>query len=414
MFAGFQSDLSVGEIPTKVTMRINRILTLWDQFDKLSRHNALCLFKLTRIASPQGNAFAAVKRARARAHSTHAVKNHKSADLLFYRRRYMTLKLSAALSTYGSWPDRYCPEGYRDPLRTQERLAAVAKIKGVKGIEISQNDVTPEFPAKELKRVLKEYGLTCTAVSADLAHERRFAAGAFAHQHPKTRNAAIDEGRKAVETARAMGCSNVTIRLFSDGFDYPFHIDYPQHWNTLISSIKTIAKFASPDVNVAIAYKPREPRKFLTIGSVGKALSLCQEIAMKNVGVALDFSYALMAGENPAESIAFLARSNKLFEVYFSDNYGLWDDMLTPGSVHLWETMEALLSIRAAKHKGYLTINVVPQRMDPSQACQIAVGNLSILWKKLDKLDTVDLKKAQKTLDAVESQKLIRRVMLQG
>jgi sugar phosphate isomerase/epimerase len=326
----------------------------------------------------------------------------------------MSLRFAACLGIYGPWPDRYCPEGYRDAMRVQERLAALAKIKGIKGVELSQNDISADVPAKEVKRLLKEYNLTCSAVSADLAHERRFGLGAFAHQHPKTRNGAIDEGRKAVETARTLGCTEVTLRLFSDGFDYPFHIDYPQHWNTLISSIKTIAKFASPDINVAVAYKPREPRKFLTIGSVGKALSLCQEIAMKNVGVALDFSYSLMAGENPAESIAFLTRSNKLFQVYFSDNYGLWDDMMAPGSVHVWETLEALMYLKTSKYKGYSTINLVPQRIDPSQALQIAAGNLSILWKKLEKLDTTELRKAQKTLDAVESQKIVRRVMLQS
>lgn len=325
----------------------------------------------------------------------------------------MALRLSVALDMFSGSPDRYCPEGYRDPLRIQERLSIASKIKGIKAVEVSQSDISQEFPVKELKRLLKEYSLLCSGVSANLAQDRRYALGAFGHQHPKTRNAAIDEGRKAVDIARQVGATEITLKLFSDGFDYPFHIDYTTHWNTLISSIKTIAKYASPDINVAIAYKCREPRKFLTVATVGKALSLCQEIAMKNVGVGLNFSHAMMAGENPAESIAFLTRSNKLFQVYFSDNYRLWDDMMLPGSVHMWELMEALFYLKSSKFKGFCTIDVMPQRIDPAQACQIAIGNLSIFWKKLDKLDNTELRKAQKTLDAVESQKIIRRVMLQ-
>lgn len=325
----------------------------------------------------------------------------------------MALRLSTALDVFSGSPDRYCPQGYRDPLRIQERLSIASKIKGIKAVEIAQSDISPEFPVKELKRLLKDQSLACSGVSANLAQDRRYALGAFGHQHPKTRNAAIDEGRKAVDIARQVGATEITLKLFSDGFDYPFHIDYTTHWNTLISSIKTIAKYASPDINVAIAYKCREPRKFLTVATVGKALSLCQEIAMKNVGVALNISHAMMAGENPAESIAFLTRSNKLFQVYFSDNYRLWDDMMLPGSVHTWEIMEALFYLRTSKFKGYCTIDMMPQRIDPAQACQIAIGNLSIFWKKLDKLDNTELRKAQKTLDAVESQKIIRRVMLQ-
>ena len=262
--------------------------------------------------------------------------------------------------------------------------------------------------------MLKEYGLACSGITADLTHSRRFALAAFGHQHQKTRNAAIDEGRKAVDIARQLGATEVTLRLFSDGFDYPFHVDYTAHWNTVISSIKTIAKYAAADVNVAIAYKPREPRKHLTIATVGKALSMCQEIAMKNVGVAMNFSHALMAGENPAESIAFLSRSNKLFQIYFSDSYRMWDDMMMPASLHLWESLETLFYLKAAKYKGYITIDMLPQRLEPTHALQIAIGNLSILYKKLEKLDTSELRKAQKTLDATESQRIIRRVMLQG
>lgn len=326
----------------------------------------------------------------------------------------MNFKLAASLNIFSGSPDRYCPQGYRDSLRIQERLVALSKIKGLSGVEIAQTDLSNDVPIKELKRMLRDYGLTCSGVCANLTHDRRFALGAFGHQHSKTRNAAIDEGRKAVDIARNLNVNHVVIKLYSDGFDYPFHIDYISHWNTVISSIKTIAKYASADINVAIAYKPREPRKFLTVSSVGKGLSLCQEIAMKNVGIAMNFSHAMIGGENPAESIAFLARANKLFHMYISDCYGLCDDMMIPGTVHLWEMMEALYYLKTTKYKGFITLDMIPHRIDPSQACQIAVGNISILEKKLNKIDIPELRKAHKTLDAVESQRIIRRAMMQG
>jgi hypothetical protein len=87
---------------------------------------------------------------------------------------------------------------------------------------------------------------------------------------------------------------------------------------------------------------------------------------------------------------------------------------MIPGALHLWETMEALFYLKSSKFKGYVTIDMQPQRIEPTHALQIAMGNLSILWKKLEKLDMVELRKAQKTLDATESQRIIRRVMLQG
>ena len=326
----------------------------------------------------------------------------------------MTLKMALALNVFSTGADRFCPQGYREPLKLQERISAASKLKGIEAIELDQSDVTSELPTKDLKRMLKDYNLICSAVSANLAQDPRFALGAFGNQHQKTRNAAIDEGRKAVDIARALGSTNVTIRLYTDGFDYPFQVDYGAHWNTVISSIKTIAKYASPDINVAIAYKPREPRKHLTVATVGKSLSLCQEIAMKNVGVAMNLQQDMNAGKNPTQYNALLTRENKRFQVYVSDGYRQWDDGMVPGGLHMWELMEALFYLKTAKHKGYVTIDMLSDRMDPNHACQIAIGNLSIFWKKLERLDVAELRKAQKTLDAVESQKIIRRVMLQG
>ncbi len=326
----------------------------------------------------------------------------------------MSLKFSVCLSIFSNAADRYCRDGYRDEPRLQEKISSASKIKSVRAVEIEQFDVTQEYPAKEVKRLLKDYNLACSGVVANLARDRRFALGAFGSQHPKTRNAAIDEGRKAVDYARILGTTEVTLQLFTDGFDYPFQVDYSSQWNTVISSIKTIAKYASPDINVAIAYKPRDPRQSLTVGTVGKSLSLCQEIAMKNVGVAMNFSHAMMAGENPGDSIAFLSRANKLFKMYLSEGYGQWDDGMVPGTLHIWELMEALFYLKLFKHKGFVVLDMITNRIEPSHAAQIAIGNLSILWKKLERMDAVEVRRAQRTLDAVESQKIIRRIMLQA
>lgn len=326
----------------------------------------------------------------------------------------MTLKFSAGTWLFTSGADRFCPEGYREAPKFSEILSAVSRIRSVRALDILHTDITPDVPVKDIKRMLKESGITCSCVTVNLAQGRRFMLGGLTHQHPKLRNAAIDECRKAVDLARALGTGEVALRLYTDGFDYPFQADYAAHWNTLISSIKTIAKYATPDVNVAIIYKPREPRRHLAVSSVGKVLSMCQEIAMKNVGVGINLSHAMLAGENPAESIAFLSRASKLFQVYFSDTEYLMDDQMIPGSIHMWETMEALFYLRAARYKGYVTLDLYPQRMEPLHALQIAMGNISILWKKLEKLDIAELRKAQKALDIVETQRIIRRAMLQG
>ncbi len=324
----------------------------------------------------------------------------------------MSLRFSTTLGIFDSVYDGYCKEGYREPIKFTEMLAIIPKLKGVSAIELRHSDITNDLPAKTVKKMLKDYDIVCSAISVDYAESRKYMLGALGHQHPKMRSAAIDEGRKAVDIARQIGTTEVVLRLNTDGSDYPFHIDYMTQWNTIISSVKTIAKYASPDINVSILYKPRGPRKYITVSSAGRALAMCQEIAMKNIGVALSFSHSLSAGEIPSESIAHIARAGKLFQVYLNDSCLLSDDMLIPGGYHLWELLETLFYLKATKYKGYINLDLRSYHIEPIYALQIAIGNILVLDKKLEKLDITELRKAQRTLDATESQKIIRRVML--
>jgi len=182
----------------------------------------------------------------------------------------MTLRFSTTLGIFDNVYDGYCKEGYREPIKFTEALAIIPKLKNINAVEIRQSDITNDLSVKTLKRMLKDYDIVCSAVSVDYSESRRFALGALGHQHAKMRSAAIDEGRKAVDIARGLGTTEVVLRLYTDGSDYPFHVDYMAQWNTIISSVKTIAKYASPDINVSILYKPHNPRKYITVSSAGR------------------------------------------------------------------------------------------------------------------------------------------------
>ncbi|HRZ82853.1 MAG TPA: hypothetical protein P5069_10345, partial [Candidatus Hydrogenedentes bacterium] len=87
----------------------------------------------------------------------------------------MTLRLATGLWVFSTASDRYCADGYRDVPRTVDVLATIAKLKGIKGVEVRQTDVTADLPAKEMRRLLKEHGLVCSCVAMNLCHSRRFA-----------------------------------------------------------------------------------------------------------------------------------------------------------------------------------------------------------------------------------------------
>jgi len=63
-------------------------------------------------------------------------------------------------------------------------------------------------------------------------------------------------------------------------------------------------------------------------------LVLFDEVGKDNLGVLIDFGHSLLAYENPAESIALLARHGRLFHTHVNDTTRLWDDNMVIGSIH--------------------------------------------------------------------------------
>ena len=72
-------------------------------------------------------------------------------------------------------------------------------------------------------------------------------------------------------------------------------------------------------VAVSLEWKPTdEVSRFAVIGSTAAALLLADEVGRSNFGLTLDLGHALMAGENPAQSVALASRAGKLFGVQVS------------------------------------------------------------------------------------------------
>ena len=65
----------------------------------------------------------------------------------------------------------------------------------------------------------------------------------------------------------------------------------------------------------------------------------------------------------PAESAALLQYfGNKLFYMHFNDNWRLWDDDMTVGSVHTIETLELLYWLDRMNYTGWYALDIFPYR----------------------------------------------------
>ena len=319
-------------------------------------------------------------------------------------------KFSIGLWSLDGTSDRFCRAGYSKSLPLKELIRKAGDIPGCQGIECHQTDFN-QVGVRDYLRMTQDNGLATANINTNVWGDAIYKHGAFSHRDKAIRSRAIGEGKRAVDIARQVASPAIGLWLGSDGFDYAFQADYAEQWRLLVDGIRQVAEYAAPDVKVGIEYKLKEPRNHIAIGCVGKALSVCLELGLPNVGVALDFGHALMSKENPGESVAYLARHGKLFNVHFNDAYREWDDDMIPGTVNVWETLEFLYYCRVTGYDGWYGLDMYPYREDGAAACAMAIRNLKSMLKMVDNLDEKALRRAQRSMDAVATGKVVAKLV---
>ncbi len=315
-------------------------------------------------------------------------------------------KYSAGLWALGGAADRFLPSGYSEKKVTLKDVVEIAgSVDGLDGAEIISSQLDG-IDLKDFKGWLEDNGLTLTSILANTFGDKKFKLGSITHTDKKIRQDAMDICKKSVDLAAELQCPTVNLWLGSDGFDYSFQIDYERHWKVLKESISEIASY-NRDMKICIEYKLKEPRKYMTVATVDKALYLARECG-DNVGVVIDFGHSLMAKEKPAESAVILLMHNKLYNVHINDAYGDWDDDLIAVSVHLQETLEFLYYLEKFGYEGWIGLDIFPFRMDGRTAADLCIRNLRSVEEILDRIDKKALEEAMNSLDAGNSQAVIR------
>jgi len=318
-------------------------------------------------------------------------------------------RIATGLWCLGQTADRFLPTGYSDPAGIEELIKRAGQVDGIDGVELHWDADFQGISFDEMRDMLKEQDLVCSNMNVSTFSYAKWKHGALTNRDPGLRKEALELAIGAVTAAREMGCG-LGLWLGVDGYDYPFQVDYRRHWELIIEGIRTIAQ-VDPTVDIGIEYKLKEPRNHLVVGTVGKALYICQEVGLSNVGVALDFGHALMSRENPADSVALLARSGKLFNIHFNDAYREWDDDMIPGTVNLWETIEYLYYLKLTEYRRWIGLDIFPYRENQVEACQMAVDNIKAMMRLAEEIDREALDRAQETMDAVATQKVVRGIV---
>ncbi len=245
-------------------------------------------------------------------------------------------------------------------------IARAAQVPGLDAADLNYPDHFEAHDPKALSAVLADNGIALNGLAMRYYTDPGFRLGAFTHPDPQVRRAAIDLTRRGLDALAQMGGTTMTVWVGQDGVDYSFQGDYARMWDDTVAAIAEVADH-NPALDIAIEYKPNEPRAFSLLPDLGLNLLALAEVNRLNTGITLDFCHVLFAGEIPAQTASIVARKSRLLGVHLNDGYGKRDDGLMVGSVHPVQTVELFVELARMAWDGVIYFDTFPDHggLDP-------------------------------------------------
>ncbi len=290
-----------------------------------------------------------------------------------------------------------------------DMLACAAQVGGIDAADLNYPDHFRGHKPRELSSLLAHHGMALNGLAMRYYSEDAFKIGAFTNPDPTVRRTAIDLTKRGIDTLAEMGGGIMTLWMGQDGVDYPFQADYTRMWDDTVSAIAEVAAH-NPQIDVAVEYKPNEPRAYALMPDVGSTLLAVKEAGAPNLGVTLDFAHVLYADEMPAHAAHLIARHSRLLGVHLNDGYGKRDDGLIAGSVHPVQTVELFVALDQIGYDGVIYFDTFPDQggLDPVAEARANIALVERLRQIAGQLrDDPQLAEAIARQDAATSMRLV-------
>ena len=190
-----------------------------------------------------------------------------------------------------------------------------------------------------------------------------------------------------------------------------FDADYIKE-RTLFGECLKELESHKPNMNIALEYKPKEPRIHSYVNSMEGTLLMIEKFGLTHTGIAMDYGHSFFGGENPAEALAIMHMfGGKLFAIHMNDNYGSWDDDMIAGSVNTVPYLEFIYWLRRIGYTGYITFDQFPYREESREAVNESALWFDYLESLIDKADMEEIASVLQKKDGVAASRLIRKIM---
>lgn len=295
-------------------------------------------------------------------------------------------------------------------------IAAAGKVDGLGAADLNFPDHFAIYDSTAMGGFLSDAGMALNGLAMRYYTDPGFKLGAFTHPDAAVRQAALDVTRQGLDTCAAMGGKTLTLWMGQDGFDYAFQMDYAAAWDRTIAAMTEVCAH-NPDIDIAIEYKPNEPRAFALMPDIGSTLLACREVGAANLGVTLDFAHVLYADEMPAHSAALIQRHSRMIGLHLNDGYGKRDDGLMVGSVHAIQTVELLVAMLRMNQTDVIYFDTFPDMggLNPMEEARTNVILTDRLMDVAEALvDDPELAAAIDRQDAALSHRIVSKALYRG
>ncbi|MDG1258972.1 MAG: sugar phosphate isomerase/epimerase [Paracoccaceae bacterium] len=322
-----------------------------------------------------------------------------------------TPRFAARLNAFKIGSEAYWPG--KNSIKIADILARAATA-GVNAADLNYPDHFVDESPADLLRALKDNDIMLNGMAMRYYTEPGYKLGAFTHPNSTVRRAALDETKRGLDVLAEMGGNLMTLWMGQDGFDYSFQMDYKRAWGDTIDAMVQVADH-NPAIDIALEYKPNEPRSFALMPDAATTLLAIKEIGRDNTGVTLDFAHVLYADEMPAFAAALVARHSRILGVHLNDGYGKWDNGLMVGAVHPIQTIELLVELERSSYEGAIYFDTFPDHsgLDPVDEAQTNIEVLQRLRAIAGKLiHNGELQLAIARQDAPMAMRIVQATML--
>jgi xylose isomerase len=319
------------------------------------------------------------------------------------------LKFGAGIWHFATYVDRYATDGYGAPRDVIEAIDIAGQVRDLSMVDLNWPFFGGSFSNAQIKEALDRNKLGVVGITPEM-YTQKFRKGAFTNPDAGVRRAAHDLITEACDVVRYFNADYVKVWPGQDGWDYPFQVDHRTLWHHSLDGIGQLAS-ENPDLKFVIEYKPREPRVYMSFGSVARTLLGIEKIGLPNIGILLDFGHAIFGGENAADSAQLALDYGRLFGMDVNDNYRSWDDDLVAGSLHPIELFEYFHVLRKNNWQGVWQLDQFPFREDSVETANHAIDFLKAVDRGLDALDIEALNAAQAKHDAIGALRIAQKAL---